>query len=69
MRGITNRINIGQVLNKIYLGFYKNQFLFWQELGLAINNYLNVYTENKGDYSVVGQTIRECLIFLYEQWH
>lgn len=42
-RGITNRINIGQVLNKIYLGFYKGYFLFWQELGTAINNYLIVY--------------------------
>ena len=36
---------------------------------MAIKNYLTIYPEDKNDYHKVGMAIRECLIFLYEQWH
>jgi hypothetical protein len=38
-------------------------------LGRAIRNYLLIYPQEKGDYFIVGSTIRECAIFLYQQWH
>lgn len=62
-------INIGQILNKIYLGYYHNQTHFWAELGLAIRNYLKIYPNDESDYRRIGITIMECAIFLYEQWH
>lgn len=58
LKGIITRINIGQILNKIYLGFYKHHQIFWNEIGLAINNYINIYGEDKGDYHIVGLTIK-----------
>lgn len=67
--GITSSINIGQIINKVYLGYYKRYAHFWEELGRAINNFLSIYPPDKGDFNILGETIKECAIFTYAQWH
>ena len=38
-----NRSNVGQVLNRIYLGLYQHHSKFWSELGIALNDFLQTY--------------------------
>jgi len=65
IEGIIIKTNIGQILNKVYLGNFKKQWQFWTELGLAINIYLKIYKSDKGDYHKIGLIIKECAAFLY----
>lgn len=66
---ILSPIHIGQIINKVYLGYYHRYTEFWEELGRAVNNFLLIYPPEKGDYHIVGETIKECVIFTYAQWH
>ena len=45
------------MLNKIYLGYYKQSSVFWEELGKSVRDYELVFKE-KGDYEVVAAVLR-----------
>lgn len=65
----TPSVGISQILNRVYLGFYKAAPEFWREVGAALNNYLKAYPPDKGDFHTVGLVMRDAAILLYEQWH
>lgn len=62
-------MDLGTILNKIYLDIYKNSKDFWIDIGLVWKNCLKFNTEENSDLRVLGLTLRECSIFLYDQWY
>ena len=52
----------------MYLGYYKEARLFWQDLGRAVRDYGIIYRQ-KGDYEVVAGIVKEAAVFLYQQWY
>ena len=62
-------MDFGTVLNKLYLDIYKNSTEFWYEIGLVIRNCLKFNKEETSDLHILGLTLKECTIFLYDQWY
>ncbi len=62
-------MDFGTVLNKLYLDIYKNPSEFWNEMGLVLKNCLKFNKEETSDLHVLGLTLRECTIFMYDQWY
>lgn len=65
---IPQPMDLGTILNKIFLDIYKNPQEFWIDLGLVFKNCLKFNKEENSDLHVLGLTLRECSIFLYDQW-
>lgn len=61
-------MDLGTILNKIFLDIYKNPQEFWVDVGLVFQNCLRFNKEESSDLHVLGLTLRECAIFLYDQW-
>ena len=66
---IQQPMDFGTVLNKLYLDIYKSSSEFWYEIGLVIRNCLKFNKEETSDLHILGLTLRECTIFLYDQWY
>lgn len=62
-------MDLGTILNKLYLDIYKNPQEFWVDVGLVFKNCLKFNKEETSDLHVLGLTLRECAIFLYDQWY
>lgn len=41
---IQQSIHLGQIINKVFLGYFRSCETFWKELGVALNNYLKIYS-------------------------
>ena len=61
--------SIEVILNRLYFSLYDSQTTFWTHLGQAINQFISKHGSDHPDYLLVGQTIKECAIFLYIQWY
>ena len=61
-------MDLGTILNKIYLDIYKNAIEFWTDIGLVWKNCLEYNKAENSDLRILGLTLRECSIFLYDQW-
>ena len=57
------------VMNRLYICFYINYESAWIDIGKAINKYVKDYSVENQDYTVVGNTLKEAVIFLYIQWY
>jgi chromodomain-helicase-DNA-binding protein 7 len=66
---VAQPMDLGTVLNKIYLDIYKHYSEFWHDIGLVFNNCLRFNREETSDLHLLGLTLRECAIFLYDQWY
>lgn len=66
---IEEPMDLGTILNKIYLDLYRCAAEFWQDVGLVWKNCLKFNQEPTSDLHILGVTLRECTLFLYGQWH
>lgn len=57
------------VMNRLYFCFYINYESAWIDIGKAINKFVKDYSVENQDYTVVGNTLKEAVIFLYIQWY
>jgi hypothetical protein len=62
-------MDLGTILNKIYLDLYKTHREFWSDVGLVWKNCLRYNKSEHSDLRMLGETLRECSIFLYDQWY
>ena len=61
-------MDFGTIINKLYLDIYKSPPEFWTDMGLVLKNCLKFNKEETSDLHILGLTLRECAIFLYDQW-
>eukprot|EP00919_Chromeraceae_sp_WS-2016_P035507 GHVR01084245.1.p1 GENE.GHVR01084245.1~~GHVR01084245.1.p1 ORF type:complete len:142 (+),score=8.30 GHVR01084245.1:4178-4603(+) len=66
---IAHPMDLGSILNKVYLDIYKTNEEFWYDVGLVWKNCLRYNQEATSDLHILGLTMRECTIFLYDQWY
>lgn len=66
---VTQPMDLGTILNKIYLDIYHDSSQFWRDIGLVFKNCLLFNKEETSDLHQLGLTLRECAIFLYDQWY
>ena len=62
-------MDLGTVLNRLYLEYYRGYTHFWTELGLVFKNCRRFNTNEESDIRVLGDTLREAAILLYKDWH
>ena len=55
---IANPMDLGTVINKIYLDIYKNPSEFWEDIGLVFKNCLKYNKESTSDLHILGLTLR-----------
>lgn len=65
---IANPMDLGSIMNKVYLDIYKSYDEFWRDVGLVFKNCLKYNKEETSDLHLLGLTLRECALFLYDQW-
>lgn len=68
LKVVAQPMDLGTVLNKIYLDIYKNYSDFWKDIGLVLKNCLKFNDKETSDLHILGLTLQECAIFLYDQW-
>ena len=68
-RLITSPMDLGTIINRIYLDYYKKYSVFWMELGLVFKNCRKFNKDPDSDIRILGDTLREASIFLYRQFH
>lgn len=61
-------MDLGTLLNRVYLDHYKNQVNFWYDLGLVFKNCRKFNTDPNTDIRILCDTLRECAVVLYKQW-
>ena len=66
---IHHPMDIGTILNRLYLDFYKNCDQFWRDVGLIIKNCRKYNKDPVCEIRQLCDTLRECAIILYEQWY
>ena len=66
---ITSPMDLGTVLNKISLDTYKTYEEFWKDIGLVFKNCLRFNKDEASDLHILGLTLKECALFLYDQWY
>jgi SNF2 family DNA or RNA helicase len=66
---ITNPMDLGTVLNRLYLDYYKSTPPFWNDLGLVFKNCRKFNRDKETDIRILCDTLREGAIELYKQWH
>ena len=62
-------MDLGSIVNRVYLGLYRDSTSFWNDLGLVFRNCRRFNTDSKSDILRVGDTLRECAIVLYRNWY
>ena len=55
---ITHPMDLGTIINKIYLDIYKKEGEFWNDVGLVIKNCLLFNKEETSDLHILGLTLR-----------
>lgn len=68
LKVISNPMDLGTIMNKVYLDIYKSYDEFWKDIGLVFKNCLRFNKEETSDLHLLGLTLRECALFLYDQW-
>lgn len=61
-------VDFGRVYNRLYNGYYPSSREFWLDLGMIFK--LNAANNDDGsDIRIVGDTLRQVAVHLYQQWH
>lgn len=68
-RIITNPMDFGTILNRLYLDYYKTVNQFWFDLGLVFRNCRLYFKDPDCDIRILCDTLCEVAIELYRQWH
>ncbi|KRX04912.1 Chromo domain protein [Pseudocohnilembus persalinus] len=66
---ITYPMDLGSLLNRLYLDFYKNQQNVWHDLGFVFKNARKYNKDPDSDIRILSDTLRECAVFLYREWY
>ncbi|KAM3144240.1 hypothetical protein pb186bvf_003702 [Paramecium bursaria] len=61
-------LDLNTINNRVYLGFYKNHSEFWNDLGSLFKQIQDSFDEDD-EIRIIGDTLRECAIYLYEIWY
>ena len=61
-------MDLGTVLNRLYLEYYRGADHFWTELGLVFRNCRKYNSDEESDIRVLCDTLREAAILLYRDW-
>ncbi len=69
LKVISEPMDLGMVLNKIYLDIYKSSDEFWNDIGLVWKNSAKYNLNKNGDAYHIGLTLKEAPVFLYDQWY
>ena len=64
-RKITQPMDLGTILNRIYLDYYVQFKNFWYELGLVFKNCRAYNTDKESEIRILCDTLREAAILLY----
>ena len=59
-------MDFGTIINRLYLDYYKNSKSFWNDLGLVFKNCRKYNEDEKSDIRILIDTLRECVIVLYQ---
>ena len=68
-RIVTNPMDLGTIMNRLYLDYYKNPQQFWLDLGLVFRNCRLYFKDSDCDIRILCDTLCEVAIDLYKQWH
>jgi hypothetical protein len=52
-------MDLGTLLNRIYLDYFKKSSMFWIELGLVFKNCRKFHKDPNSDIRILGDTLRE----------
>jgi chromodomain-helicase-DNA-binding protein 7 len=56
---VQNPMDLGTIMNRLYLDFYKNAQQFWIDLGLVFKNCRLVFRDPDCDIRILCDTLRE----------
>lgn len=59
-------MDLGTILNRLYLDFYQDFEKFWQDLGLVFKNCRKFNKKENSDIRICCDTLREVAIVLYK---
>jgi len=62
-------MDFGSILNRLYLDYYKNPNDVWNDLGFVFKNSRKYNKDRDCDIRILSDTLRECALFLYKEWH
>lgn len=68
-RVISQPMDLGTIANKIYLDCYRSFLEIWYDIGLVFKNCRKFNTDGKQEIRIIGDTLREVAIYLYQQWY
>lgn len=68
-RIVTNPMDLGTLMNRLYLDYYKSPQQFWLDLGLVFRNCRLFFKDPDCDIRILCDTLCEVAICLYKQWH
>ena len=66
---IPTPMDLGTMLNRIYLDYYRDCHQFWIDLGLVFKNCRKFNKDPSVDIRILCDTLREIAKELYKQWH
>ena len=66
---IQTPMDLGTILNRVYLDYYKNCHQFWVDLGLVFKNCRKFNKDPTVDIRTLCDTLREVAKELYKQWY
>lgn len=64
-----NGLSLPTVLNRVYFGLYQDYQAIWSDIGKTLSSFLRKHQANHPDYTIIANTLREAVLFLYLQWH
>jgi len=63
---ITEPMDLGTVLNRVYLDYYEQPKNFWYELGLVFRNCRTYNVDEDSEIRTLCDTLRELAMVLYQ---
>lgn len=61
-------MDLGTIINRVLLDYYKYPIDFWRDVGLVWRNCRKFNEEKDSDMKMIGEVLREASIVLYRQW-
>ena len=65
---VTQPMDLGTALNRLYLDYYPSSKNFWYELGLVFRNCRIYNQDEESEIRILCDTLREAAIVLYKEW-
>ena len=66
---VTQPMDLGTALNRLYLDYYQSLKQFWYELGLVFKNCRKYNKDENAELRILCDTLREVAVILYNQWY